>query len=225
MPDINWLYHYTNQEGYEGIIADGTIRASTIEGKRNTHYGKGVYLTDLTPTEFKHLGDMNCINWLFNTTNGYSVQRTSHVIGFSRDKILEAGVKLREMVDRPKFGHIWLVAGEEGLSLTKGSESKHCGPTDINRRIEDEMALKDVDRVKAAGNYAYQLKKKSGNRGVFPLSDVDDDLYWPEVPMEDRLRFADPDSPSQVIWRPALDGSTSMLCYVWDAESGSYILQ
>ena len=43
------LYHYTNNEGYEGIIESMKLLPSTQEGKAHTHYGKGIYFGDLDP--------------------------------------------------------------------------------------------------------------------------------------------------------------------------------
>ena len=47
-------YHYTNQEGYEGILATGVIRPSLrIQGATygDAVLGEGIYLTSITPEE------------------------------------------------------------------------------------------------------------------------------------------------------------------------------
>ena len=44
-------YHYTNREGYEGILATGVIRPSLKSSQRDANFGDGVYLTTITPAE------------------------------------------------------------------------------------------------------------------------------------------------------------------------------
>ena len=47
-------YHYTNQEGYEGILATGVIRPSLrIQGSTygDAVLGEGIYLTTIAPAE------------------------------------------------------------------------------------------------------------------------------------------------------------------------------
>lgn len=53
-PDI--CYHYTNAAGYKGIQDTQKFMPSTTESIKNTHYGKGVYLTPITPIEMDLLG-------------------------------------------------------------------------------------------------------------------------------------------------------------------------
>ena len=48
---MNTYYHYTNLEGYEGILATGVIRPSLKSSQRDANFGDGVYLTTITPTE------------------------------------------------------------------------------------------------------------------------------------------------------------------------------
>ena len=48
---MNTYYHYTNREGYEGILATGVIRPSLKSSQRDANFGDGVYLTAITPTE------------------------------------------------------------------------------------------------------------------------------------------------------------------------------
>jgi hypothetical protein len=44
------LYHYTDEQGLQGILATGTLLASTMaRNPRDVRYGNGQYLTDLEP--------------------------------------------------------------------------------------------------------------------------------------------------------------------------------
>jgi len=222
MSEFRWLYHYTDQEGHDGIIKDQAIRASTIEGKKHTHYGKGVYLSDLHPSDFKHIGDKACVDWLFNRPSGYSVQKCCYVITLDRAAMLKANITMLETVDRPEFGHVWLVPEETSLDISTFVCFEASGMTELGRRIKADAELiafraetksetqkskgtmtdvkinpkegidsrdgKDVTitttleieghdaslatpahGVTAAGNYAYSLRNKGGNLGVYTL--------------------------------------------------------
>ncbi|KAI1145292.1 hypothetical protein F4825DRAFT_474284 [Nemania diffusa] len=206
MEQLRWLYHYTDKAGYEGILVERALKASVIEGKKHTHYGKGVYLTDLAPDDFKHIGDKACIEWLFNRPNGYAVQKTCYVITLDREAMAKANIGMQEMVDRPKFGHIWLVPLESDLDISQFYQLAMCGMTEIGRKVQAGVDLSSVGSddpeeettprtTRAAMGYAHSLRNHGGNLGVYPVEGVpehDDDELWPEVPLDDRLRFNEP---------------------------------
>ncbi|KAI1346431.1 hypothetical protein F5Y01DRAFT_319721 [Xylaria sp. FL0043] len=210
MNQVRRLYHYTDKAGYDGILAKLFMKPSVIEGIRHTHYGKGIYLTDLAPSDFKQLGDQPCIEWLFNSINSYSVKKTAYVIALDREAIAKANIYMKEMVDDAKFGHVWLLPLESELKISQLCQFDMSGRTDIGRRIEagveplamnppdsstgseKSKAEKPLSTTKLAGNYAHSLKNHGGNLGVYPVSGVTghkSDYLWPEVPLDDRLRF------------------------------------
>ena len=46
------LYHYTSEVGAKGIEETQTIKSSIQEGRRDAHFGNGVYFTDMSPEDF-----------------------------------------------------------------------------------------------------------------------------------------------------------------------------
>ncbi|KAI0871175.1 hypothetical protein GGS24DRAFT_510033, partial [Hypoxylon argillaceum] len=233
---LRWLYHYTDKAGYEGILVERALKASVIEGKKHTHYGKGVYLTNLAPDDFKHIGNKACIEWLFNRPNGYAIQKTCYVITLDREAMVKVNIGMQEMVDRPKFGHIWLVPLESDLDISWFYQLAMCGMTEIGRKVQAGVDLSTMNpyvafetkngkqgqpeyiatapvpvdasvgsddpeeettprTTRAAMDYAHSLRNHGGNLGVYPVEGVpkhDDDELWPEVPLDDRLRFNEP---------------------------------
>ncbi|KAI0802175.1 hypothetical protein GGR55DRAFT_667230 [Xylaria sp. FL0064] len=240
MNQVRRLYHYTDKAGYDGILAKLLMKPSVIEGKKHTHYGKGIYLTDLAPSDFKQLGDKPCIEWLFNRTNGYAVQKTAYVIALDREAVVKAKINMEEMVDDPKFGHVWLIPLESDLNISQLWRSGMSGLTDIGRRLEsgrEPLAMNPPDAstgsdnpeaekalriAKLAGNYAHSLKNDGGNLGVYPVSGVpghEDDDLWPEVPVDDRLRFNEP-TKFGVVWKKHGNGMKAY--YVVDGVLQEY---
>lgn len=49
-------YHYTNEEGYQGILKTGEIRPS-FKSQGDANFGDGVYLTTIAPTEIAMCDD------------------------------------------------------------------------------------------------------------------------------------------------------------------------
>ncbi|KAI1276067.1 hypothetical protein F5Y07DRAFT_399839 [Xylaria sp. FL0933] len=213
MSQVRRLYHYTNKAGYDGILATMFMKPSVVEGIKHTHYGKGIYLTDLAPSNFKQWGDRTCIEWLFNSINSYTVKKTAYVIALDCEAIVKANIHMEVMVDNAKFGHVWLLPLESELKISQLCQFDMSGLTDIGRRIEAGVELLAMDRpdastgsdkskaekapstTKVAGNYAHSLKNHGGNLGVYPVSGVPghkSDYLRPEVPLDDGLQFNEP---------------------------------
>ena len=60
------LYHYTDAPGYNGILASQQLRPSLAVGIAHTHYGQGIYFTDLDPHfDASHLKEVGMASQFF----------------------------------------------------------------------------------------------------------------------------------------------------------------
>ncbi|KAI2626639.1 hypothetical protein GGR54DRAFT_478580 [Hypoxylon sp. NC1633] len=134
-----------------------SIWPSTVDGIKNTHYGKGVYFTPIAPTEigmYKN-GIYESTRLIFNDVTAYSVDRMQYYIGVQVDEAW------RPLVARdPRHGFqikdIWLVASANDALDIKSRIIDH-GTTVVYRAIEE---LRKTGKDAPARDYAYQLNKQ-----------------------------------------------------------------
>ncbi|KAM0331323.1 hypothetical protein ACHAQA_002993 [Verticillium albo-atrum] len=154
------LCHYTNKAGYEGILKSKSLRASTIPGPKNTHYGKGVYLTPLLPTEIGIIGAYEFTRIVFNDVTAYAVEREQYyvLISVNEDDWLPAVAKDPEW--QYEVRDIWLISGRDELDI-----SKHIlehGKTSIGHEIDSRPG------PNATRDYAYELNENEKKRHTKP---------------------------------------------------------
>lgn len=149
------LCHYTNKAGYESILASKKLRASTIAGVRNTHYGKGVYFASIYPEDMYALGTYNTIEWIFGSVSGYAVERMAYYLEIEIDP--EWFVADAFDPERGPVKEIWLApdwAGEHGEISIRGRIARH-GKTSVGHALD---YMKHQSR--AASDFAFQLKQE-----------------------------------------------------------------
>jgi ADP-ribosyltransferase of polymorphic toxin system len=144
-----YLYHYTDEEGYNGILSSLSIRPSTLSGVKTTHYGQGVYFTPIGPAEIPILGIPEFLQLVFGDVTAHSVTRTTHYISVRVDPNWYA-MAARD----PEYGwwmkDIWIVPGDEPMDISKALDSH--GKTVIGENV-DAMA----NRATATRDYAFAL--------------------------------------------------------------------
>jgi len=154
------LTHYTNKQGYDAILASKKIRASTISGIKNTHYGKGAYFTPIGPTEIGILGPYDFTRRTFNDVTPYAVDRLQYFITVKVD------VNWHPMVAfEPKTGHhiddIWVIPGVSDINIA-GHILFH-GKTSIGHAIDQIK-----NQQTAARDYAFKLTEEHKARKAKP---------------------------------------------------------
>ncbi|USW50671.1 Putative Tox-ART-HYD1 domain-containing protein [Septoria linicola] len=140
------LCHYTNEAGYNAILQSQTLKASVVEGKKSTHYGRGVYFTTLMPVELSLWGHYEGIRRIFADVTQHSVERTCYYFELDISEQWRVVGARFDGLDRCE--DIWIVRGESDLDI-RGHIRKH-GKTDIGHKC-DEL----VSHV--ARDYAYRL--------------------------------------------------------------------
>lgn len=148
-PYPHTLWHYTSQAGYNAIVKSQKLKASTVEGKKSTHYGKGVYLTNLSPTEMSLWTHYEGIRRIFAEITTHSVDRTRYFVAVTVDE------KWHPVVAHftgSAFDDIYIVRGESDLNI-QGRIFKH-GETDIGYECDK------LPPATAARDYGYRLNQK-----------------------------------------------------------------
>ncbi|KAH6677820.1 hypothetical protein F5X68DRAFT_213268 [Plectosphaerella plurivora] len=144
-----YLYHYTDEEGYKGILSSLSIRPSTLSGVKTTHYGRGVYLTPIRPVEIPIIGAPEFLKLVFGDVTTHSVSRTTHYFSLRVDPDWYAMAAMD-----PKYGwwvkDIWIVPGEEPMDISKALDEH--GKTVVGENV-DAME----NRATAARDYAFSL--------------------------------------------------------------------
>lgn len=110
-----YLCHYTNKAGYDGILASKTIRASTLAGIKNTHFGKGVYFAGIDPDDMSVLSTYQAVEWNFGTVTADAVDKMQYYIEVEVDP----SWYVQEVFD-PLLGavkDIWLSPGDTDISI------------------------------------------------------------------------------------------------------------
>lgn len=143
------LWHYTNRAGYEAILNSQKLKASTVEGKKSTHYGKGVYLTNLSPTEMSLWTHYEGIRRIFAEVTAHSVDRTCYFIAVTVD---EKWHPVIAHFTGSAYDDIYIARGESDLNI-QGRIFRH-GETDIGHECDKLPA------ATAARDYAYRLNKR-----------------------------------------------------------------
>ncbi|KAI1076148.1 hypothetical protein F5B20DRAFT_335595 [Whalleya microplaca] len=149
------LYHYTNKAGYDGIMASKSIFPSTVDGIKNTHYGKGVYFTPLSPEEIGMYKDgaYESTRRIFSDVTTYSVDHMQYYIGVHVDRHWQPLVA-RDPKLRYEINDIWLVPGADA-ALNINAQLLYHGTT-VKHRAIAELGARDT----AARDYAFQLNKQ-----------------------------------------------------------------
>lgn len=145
----DYLYHYTDEEGYNGILSDLSIWPSTVDGIKNTHYGRGIYLTPIHPAEIPILGVPDFLTRVFGDVTTHSVSRTKYYF------CLRVDPNWYTMAARdPEYGYwikdIWVVPGEEPTDISEVLVEH--GQTVIWQEVD---GLEDTDTPER--DYAYRL--------------------------------------------------------------------
>ncbi|KAM0275852.1 hypothetical protein ACHAQH_007324 [Verticillium albo-atrum] len=154
------LCHYTNLAGYQGILKTKTLFASTIAGVKNTHYGKGVYLTPITPDEIPIIGAYEFTQIAFNDVTAYAVDREQYFVRFSVDSSKWTPVIAKDPDMKYEVRDVWLVSTDSELDIS-GHIIEH-GRTVIGREIEARGG------PNAARDYAYELNENEKRRQTKP---------------------------------------------------------
>ena len=146
-----YLYHYTDEQGYNGIRSTRSIRPSTIEGVKNTHYGRGVYLTPLCPSEIPIIGAPEFLKRVFGGVTTHAVSRTRYYLRLRVDPnwYAMAAMTAEQSI---LLDDVWLVPGKGAMDVSK-SMDEH-GKTPIGVEVE-AMGNKGT----AERDYAYRLNQ------------------------------------------------------------------
>lgn len=73
------MFHYTDKAGYDGIMKSRRINASSLDGKKHTHYGKGVYFTRVSRSELL-LSPCDAISGIFNRVTEQTVAKMLYCV-------------------------------------------------------------------------------------------------------------------------------------------------
>ncbi|KAK1760130.1 hypothetical protein QBC47DRAFT_408237 [Echria macrotheca] len=131
---ITYLTHYTNKAGYDAIMAkydpknpapnQVVLRASVLEGKQHTHYGKGVYFSPIGATEIFLFGIKEFVTRLFNSDSEAAALKCTYHITVKVDKSWYPIMAVAsDEKFKPQIKDIWLVPQTDDLDITAHIDS------------------------------------------------------------------------------------------------------
>lgn len=150
------LYHYSDKTGYDAILKSQILKASVIEGLQSTHYGKGVYFTDIGPKGLDGYGHVEAIQRIYADVSINAVSKMQYYLEISVDPAWTLGMARcsPEGTNYGRWLNTFVVPGTADLSIA-GRVTSH-GPTSIKAACDK---LPQNDKTPAQ-NYAYQLRQQ-----------------------------------------------------------------